>query len=898
MLRKPRKNTEKLSLLQKFGLYFYSNKEVTLVYWLAVIVFGIICYTTLLPRQGFPNVDVPVSVVTGSYFVNDKTIVDAKLAKPAGAITKNITGVKEVNTEASNNFFVMTVEYDGSLTSAEGNQKVKNALSDSPEVPKEATLEFRSIDASRFDEQSDLLLAVYAKDGVTEVQLAEQAKKVASKLAVSSAVKSASYINQFETGQNPETGENVTLQTSFDITGKKDGIGQIHLTSSAIVGVRAEEGADAFAIYDGVNEVLTSLRNNPDFANVDFLVVADYAEGIKSQISGLQQSLFEGLIVVILVSFLLISWRAGLATALSMVTVLLATIGVLYATGTSLNTITLFALILSLGLIVDDTTIMVEAIDAAKSKKLAKAQIVATAIKKVARASFAGTITTMLGFAPMLFIGGILGDFIRILPVTIIIALAMSLLVSLSLVPFFARFLLTGKEEKPTFIGRIEQRISGFFAGLVLRTKGSNKRKLVTSAVALGISGVFIVVSFFFFGKLKFDIFPSTKDTDALSVSVTTPPNTAIEDAIKIVNDVTKTTSDTVGSNFKRLSLQGTGSADGGTVIVDLISYKEREKTAPQLVEEVEKALQDTKGAIIRVSQIDVGPPKDAFPFTVRIEGDETEKTQKLAEDMRVFLTGRTIERVNGTTSTITTAEVRNDAVRRVNGKQYIAVRASFANDDVSALVTAAQTAVEKEFSEQKLSSYGIAKEALVFDFGNESDNQDSFRTMLVAFPVLLLAMFVLLAVQFRSLLQPLLIFAAIPYSFFGVAVGLYVTDNPLSFFVMIGFFALIGIAVNNTILLTDYANQARSEGAGPTDAIAQAIRARFRPLITTSLTSVVALVPLALSDPFWESLAYTLIFGLLSSTFLVVVSFPYMYLIAEWMRNKTRRSNKRPSRI
>jgi multidrug efflux pump subunit AcrB len=156
---------------------------------------------------------------------------------------------------------------------------------------------------------------------------------------------------------------------------------------------------------------------------------------------------------------------------------------------------------------------------------------------------------------------------------------------------------------------------------------------------------------------------------------------------------------------------------------------------------------------------------------------------------------------------------------------------------------------------------------------------------MIIAFPILLLAMYLLMVWQFRSFLQPLLIFMAIPFSFFGVAFGLHLTDNPLSFFVMVGFFALIGIAVNNTILLTDYANQARTEGKDRYEAIASAVRARFRPLITTSLTSVVALLPLALNDPFWESLSYTLIFGLLSSTFLVVVTFPYLYLIGEALR-------------
>jgi len=148
-----------------------------------------------------------------------------------------------------------------------------------------------------------------------------------------------------------------------------------------------------------------------------------------------------------------------------------------------------------------------------------------------------------------------------------------------------------------------------------------------------------------------------------------------------------------------------------------------------------------------------------------------------------------------------------------------------------------------------------------------------------------------LLALQFRSFLQPVLIFMAIPFTFFGVFAGLFYTDNALSFFVQVGFIGLIGIAVNNTILLTSYANQEREEGAGIIDAIANAVTKRFRPLITTTLTTVVALLPLALSDPFWEPLAYTIIFGLMSSTVLVVVSFPYYYMAVEKIRNYVSRS-------
>jgi multidrug efflux pump subunit AcrB len=152
----------------------------------------------------------------------------------------------------------------------------------------------------------------------------------------------------------------------------------------------------------------------------------------------------------------------------------------------------------------------------------------------------------------------------------------------------------------------------------------------------------------------------------------------------------------------------------------------------------------------------------------------------------------------------------------------------------------------------------------------------------------------VLLAVQFRSVAQSLLIFLAIPFSFLGVFTILSATDNPLSFLVVVGFVALIGVAVNNTILLVEAANHARRDGASAAEAIQEAVTRRFRPLVATTLTTVVGLLPLALSDPFWESLGFTLIGGLVSSTFLVLLSFPAYYLALEAVRTPLRNAARR----
>jgi predicted RND superfamily exporter protein len=101
----------------------------------------------------------------------------------------------------------------------------------------------------------------------------------------------------------------------------------------------------------------------------------------------------------------------------------------------------------------------------------------------------------------------------------------------------------------------------------------------------------------------------------------------------------------------------------------------------------------------------------------------------------------------------------------------------------------------------------------------------------------------------------------------------------------MLGFFALIGLSIKNSILLTDYANQLRRSGHSAVDAAVGALGERFRPLIATSLTAAASLIPLALMSPFWEGLAVVLIFGLLSSTLLVLTVFPYYYLGSEFLR-------------
>jgi multidrug efflux pump subunit AcrB len=156
--------------------------------------------------------------------------------------------------------------------------------------------------------------------------------------------------------------------------------------------------------------------------------------------------------------------------------------------------------------------------------------------------------------------------------------------------------------------------------------------------------------------------------------------------------------------------------------------------------------------------------------------------------------------------------------------------------------------------------------------------------------------MYALLVLQFNSYTYPLLIFLGVPFSFPLLFPGLALTDNKFSFFTVLGLMGLMGIVVNNTIMLLDFAKiRMDEENKTPREAIVGALKRRFRPLVATTATTVAGLLPMALTDPFWESMALTMIFGLISSTTMVIIVFPVYYFMLE---HTTRFFSSLPKRL
>jgi multidrug efflux pump subunit AcrB len=881
-------------LLPKLTSFFFQRPRLTAVIWIVLLSFGILSYTTLLRREGFPSVTVPIAIINGTSASADASLIDSEVTQPIARVAYADSDVSTVMSHTAGNFYSVVVQYKDGVNAKAATARLKAVIVTIPSIPNGVSVKY---DVPYFGvtggdtKQIDLALSFYdTTNSTSTAALLIDARKAVDALNAKhvTGVKSFSVKDPYA-DVTLQDGTITKLQETFDRVGFQTA-GSHTDANSVLITVEAEKGLDVIKLDASVQKALDDLSTKHQFGNYGTRISASYAPSIKDNISELQRVLLEGLVIVLIVGSLIIAVRASFITVLSMVTVIALTIGLLYLIGYTLNVITLFALILGLSLIVDDTTIMVEAIDAGRRQGDDRTEIVRRATRKVSRAMVAATTTAALSFAPFLFVGGVLGSFIRAIPITIIASLIISLVVALIFIPFFARFtLLTRKQLRERkhneLAARLEASVAATIARPMLWAQHSKKRLSAVGILAVLVGFGFLMAGGFLAGKVVFNIFPAAKDTNQLVVTLTYPGGTTIEQAQALAARADRLTASVLGDNLVRSSYYGLANAQTAANQLEIISYTNRAATAPQLVSKLQTAFDGQfTGAAATVNQVDTGPP--AAAFTVQIKATNRPAALRAANDVAAFLKNTELKRISGKTAHFTHVTPPNPQVfTGSKGVSNVAVMASFDANDTTTLVNLAQAAVKKEFTTAKLQSYGLQAGDVGFDIGQESQNQDSFKTLALAFPALLLLMYLVLVFEFRSFLQPLLIFMAIPFSVFGVMSGLFITNNPISFFAMLGFFALIGLSIKNTILLTDFANQSRRAGANPVDAAVAALKERFRPLFATSLIAVLSLVPLAVTSPFWQGLAVVLIFGLLSSTILVLTVFPYYYLGAEFLR-------------
>ncbi len=893
----------KYNAIARVSGWFVKNSRASILILLAVFVAGLVSYTTLLKREGFPEIQFPIAFVQGSYFVDDVSVVNNKLTKPLEDAITDLEIVESINSSTTANGFSLSVRFTEDTTSAEGATEVE-AIVDKFALPQAANVFVSAIDAASADGVYEFIFSV-SNPELNLTELEKVANKIVAELSELNEVDEIEVKQQFEERTNPFTNQTTEERVAFSRVLYREestsGEDELKVAPAINVGLNKAEGFDAVQLSEAVRNAVQGLRDDEVIsAETTIVYGADIAVELNNQITSLEQNTLSALLVIVIVVLLFINWRAALVSALFLPFVLSGVFFSLYLMGYTLNVISLFGLILVIGLLVDDIIVVVEAIDQEKRAGQKGVKAVKEAIQKIGVADALGTLTTLAVFVPMLAIGGILGEFITLIPITVILTLAISLIAALTVFTWLADLLLISTTEKqrrqPWYrILNFGGGIIDFVGAAVARFVNTYVKSwpLVLAVIVVSLVVLFVNVSFFG-PRLQFDIFPTEKDSEAISVSVnfTDSQELTIPQAIeraREVEDIIYQIGEHVeyGSYFGGFGAAGPNTS-GYSIQIQLSPMEEREITAPELVAQLNADFENYEDAKVTAGIISAGPPSNEFPFQMQVYDAQTADLEVATSTLSDFIESYVYENeVSDTRLEVEEVIVGDlEGINKLDGRRFVQIQARFSEDDVtSEVLQDLESEIKAAFDEDRLETLNLASDALGFDQGIESDNLESFIQTGIAFMAALVIMYGLLVVLFNSFTQPLLIFAAIPFALAGVIPGLSVTNNPLSFFVMIGIIALAGIVVNNTILLVDYANQLRQQGKNLVDAITETVRLRFRPLVTTSVTTIAGLLPLAVTDPFWESLAFTIIFGLAASTLLVILAFPAYYMALESVR-------------
>ncbi|HZM64273.1 MAG TPA: efflux RND transporter permease subunit, partial [Candidatus Saccharimonadales bacterium] len=615
--------------LPRLSLFIFDRSRTAALLWLVITIFGVFSYTSLLKREGFPSINIPFSIVNGAYLVNDAGKVDTEVAKPISETLVKDERVKSVDSTALGNFYNVIVQYKEGVDAQAVGHELQSRIQESKVLPAQASVEFTSPKFGFTERGDDAVVSMYSSDPDTTTQeLVAEGEKLAASIKSThvTGLIDVSVINPYVTGIDPATGKQATSLTRFDRYGVREGNVNTFY-DSVTVGASQQSGNDAIEFDTQLRAQVD--KYNAEHANspVKAAISASYAPQIKEQVNELQRALLEGLIAVLVVGSIIIAIRASIITVLAMVTVLAITLGVLLVIGYSLNTITLFSLILCLALVVDDTIIMIEAIDAQRRRRKDPRETIHVATGKISRAMVAATLTAAFSFVPLLFVGGILGSFIRAIPITVISSLLISLLVALVFIPVFARYLLLRKNQmgaknvhEPA--AGIEAKIARLISRPMLWARGSTKKLLGVGLCAVLVGFMFIGSAGYLFQKVTFNIFPPSKDANDLLVQLDFPPGSTTEEALAVARQSDAIVAKTLGEHFEHASYYVTGTALNASLFVHLTPYSERDLRSPQMVTQLEEAYKDFTGATVKASQLDVGPPVEPFAVRVKTNGN------------------------------------------------------------------------------------------------------------------------------------------------------------------------------------------------------------------------------------------------------------------------------------
>ncbi|MFN3295901.1 efflux RND transporter permease subunit [Caldimonas sp.] len=754
------------------------------------------------------------------------------------------------------------------------------------------------------------------------------------------------------------------------------------------------QGQNTIEVVDGLNRVVEELRGELP-RGMALEVVSDSSRPIRVAVKNVRQTLIEGAVLTVAIVFLFLnSWRSTVITGLTLPIALIGTFGVMHAFGFSINMVTLMALSLCVGLLIDDAIVVRENIVRHMQMGKGPREAALDGTNEIGLAVLATTLSIVAVFLPIGFMGGIIGKFFHEFGITMVAAVMISMFVSFTLDPMLSSVwhdpaVMPRSDGRKSLydrtLGRLTGAVDRFSHGLGEAYQHILAWSLRHKAATMGIAVASLVASFALVPLLGTEFVPRA-DFGETNVSFYTPAGSSLEATEAKVRQV-----DAILREFPEVRYTvatiNTGSApdkNQASLYVKLVERDQRERNVDQMSIPLRERLAAVPGiTVTQVGLLDaVGGQK---PISLSLQGNDLQELQRqtqallerlrtipglvdldtsmkpnkptvdvqvhreaasdlglsvgaITASLRALVAGQTVGNWRAEDDESYDVKVRLAPQARQQAEDLAALGLAVGqNADGSArIVRLSQVAdLVPSVGASQINRRDLRREVEItanvsgrslgevsadirraieglslpagyrISFGGSTrDMQESFAYALSALGLAVIFIYMILASQFKSFVQPIALMSSLPLTLIGVVLILLVFGSTLNMFSIIGVIMLMGLVTKNAILLVDFANRAReghgAEGLdgrplGREDALMMAARVRLRPILMTTLAMVFGMVPLAfaLSEGAEQRapMGQAVIGGVVTSSLLTLVVVPviYCYLddLAAWIRRK-----------
>ncbi len=753
----------------------------------------------------------------------------------------------------------------------------------------------------------------------------------------------------------------------------------------AMIVVQKQSGANSVQISDKVLAMLPDLQKRLP-SDVELGIIVDTSDNIRNTIASLVETVMYALLFVIIVVFMFLGrWRATLIITITIPISLIASFIYLYATGNTLNIVSLSALSISIGMVVDDAIVVLENVTTHIERGSDPKQAAVHGTNEVAVSVIASTLTLIAVFFPLTLVTGMTGVLFRQLGWMVTIMMIISTVCALSLTPMLCSLLLrrTNHHGKlyTLFFTPVNKGLDAFDRGYGRLLEWVVGHKLVTFLICMGI----FIGSLFLVRQVGTEFFP-TADDARMRVSLELPIGTRVEIAkestaklvelwqekypeIQVINYTTGTASsdNTFASlsdngphiismnirltdpgdrersiteiaglmrkdlrnfpEFKKAQVSVGGMGMGGQATIDYEIYGYDFNETDSVARKLQNALLSIPGtADVIISRSDYQPEYQvdfdreklalyglnlstaATYLRNRINGQLASQFREDGEEYDIKVMYAPENRTS--LADIENILIYNNAGKAVRVRDVGKVVERFTpptieRKDRERIVTVSTVVQDVpmsqvvEASQAKIAQMDIPQGINIQLSGSYEDQQDSFGDLLTLAALIIILVYIVMAAQFESYTYPGIIMTSLLFAFSGVFIILWLTGHTLNVMSMIGAIMLIGIVVKNGIVLIDYISLNRERGMSIRRAVINGGESRLRPVVMTTLTTILGMVPMAIGTgqgaEMWRPMGTAVIGGLTFSTILTLLFVPVLYCVfaSQGIKNQRRKLRK-----